>query len=387
MDIGLYLLAALPFAVALAAKFLLRSTINWQEWGVIAVCGVLIAVGVYHSGRLSQTSATEIWNGEITRKYERKEDCPWGWRTWRDNFCDHYRTRQVYVGQTCTGTGSSRVCTPNYDTEYNYIYDWERKFYVDLSLRGETVRIANIDQQGAQVPPRWSSVKVGDPASITNSYTNWIRGAHESLFAESAAVARDFRAENLLPDYPNEIVDYYRVDRILTVGVDLENEREWNRKLGLKLTELGPRLEMNALFVLVDADFGERYADALRYHWKGFQKNDVVTVVGVSGDTSVEWARVMSWSKSPEFNKQLARKIEGENTLSADAFMGHLYAEALANYERRAMVEFEHLKSELPTPTWVWILAAFLGLLVPGGLIWLFHNVDFNPLGKVFGSK
>ncbi|AKF13627.1 hypothetical protein PHIN3_364 [Sinorhizobium phage phiN3] len=304
-------------------------------------------------------SDVELWNGEISDKRATTQQCPYGWQRFQDGFCTEYRTREVYDGQTCTGSGKDRRCVSNYHTEYKYKFDWERRYFIYAeNLKKSSWEVPRIDAQGTQAPPRFQSVKIGDPASIKNRYSNWVRAASDSIFHDDGNLEEKYK--ELIPEYPIEIYDFFKVDRIVTIGVTIPDIEKYNRRLSEALKQLGPKRQMNAVIVVVDASKiqNAEYAHAVRRAWKGFKKNDAVVFLGIK-DNSIYWAEVLSWSKASIFDVELRDKILGDRDKPLDLNNVISYIEniGMKNYERRSMEEFEFLKEELRTPLWLIFLA------------------------------
>lgn len=336
-------------------KVVFHKTISVIELGIQVVAMILVS-GMMWLFTLANfgTSDYEVWNGEINEKKNVTQDCPSGWRSSRDSFCRAYRTREVYVGQSChTTSDNKRVCEDEYETEYKYKYDWEGNWYVIAKSISAIWEIDRVDEQGAIEPPDYTKTKVGDPAAKTHGYTNWIKGASNSIFHEDGEVVEHYK--DMMPEYPISIYDRFKIDRIIPVGVTIDNLQEYNDKLSRALSYLGPKRQMNAIIVVVDAKKASiDYARALRRAWQGFKKNDAVIIIGTT-DGKVSWAEVLSWSKKNAFNVELREAIlaERDKPLDLNKTILMLFEIGKDRYERRAMAEFEFLKEEIPTPVWL----------------------------------
>ena len=167
-----WLIMVFPIAWPFVAKWLSKASFTWAELAINGVAVLIISFVVMQAGSYSQLSDTEIWSGQVTEKKMQQESCPWGWVRTTDSFCTEYRTRQVKTGETCrTDSNGRRSCTPDYTTEYNYDYDWERKWWVKTDV-GRTFQIRRVDSQGRNEPPRWTEVSAGDPVAREMTYVN-----------------------------------------------------------------------------------------------------------------------------------------------------------------------------------------------------------------------
>lgn len=385
MDITLFIALAAPIIVALVVKFVFHQTITVVEAILQAVIVIAVVSGLWAIGRYSDTGDVELWNGEVTNKQVRRESCPWGWQDWQDGFCTEYNTRRVKDGpprRVCTedskGKKSCRM-EQDYKTQYKYIYPWEQKFYIHTNVK-ETFYIPRVDPQGARTPPFFARAFIGEPVAARKSYTNWIRGASNSIFHEDGAVEEKYKGK--IPQYPNKVYDYYNVDRVVKIGnVDVPNFL--NEALRMELKELGPQKQMNALFVIVDAkQFGPDYPYAVRRAWMGFKKNDAVVFLGMEGNV-LKWAEVMSWSKKSIFDITLRNDLLTYENKQLDFMfvLSKLTSNAKTFYERRSMKEFEYLKDQIPVPTWLTITVFLLSFGGSAGLTFLFHRVDIANVG------
>lgn len=323
----------------------------------------------------------EVWNGSITDKQHVVKTCPNNnrWISSRDSFCDNYKTREVWAGQTCTGEGSSRMCTNNYNTEYRYIFPTEGRWMLAASNLKQSWEIERVDKRGMTPPPFYTSVNVGDPASITNGYLNWVKGAADSLFHQDGKVEEKYQA--IMPEYPIKLYDIFKLDRIVPVGVTIPNLKQVNDHLSDALKALGPQKQMNAVIVVADATkISEDFSFAVRRAWQGFKKNDAVIFIGTN-DSKIQWVRVMSWSKEAIFDVTLRESILADYGKPLDLInvIDKLSTTGLQFYKRRPMEEFEYLKDSIPTPVWLIVLFVILQILVAAFSIAFFHRHD--PLG------
>lgn len=374
MDSLIVLIAFSPIALAIASKVIWHNEITWGELAIMAILPMIFIVILYHQFRFNNATDNELWNGQIVEKVQRKENCPWGWKTYRDDFCTNYRTRQVYDGEDCTGFGKDRVCTSKYHTEYKYDYDWEQRYFIKTDIKDHTFEVDRVDYQGVSQPPIWRGFHVGDPASLPNTYMNWIRAAADSLFHQDGEAEEKYKGR--IPAYPDKIYNYIQVNRVLTVGIDVPEVDRWNRELSMALRELGPKRQMNAIIVIANSkEFAGDYIFAVRRYWQGFKKNDAVLFIGADPETKkIGWVDVLSWSKNNAFNVVLRDTVYAIGSVSEN--FAPLVIQALSTvgmdaYERRSMKEFEFLKQQIPTPIWLYFVTFFVGVLSTGG-VWFF---------------
>lgn len=359
MDFIFILYIFIPIAVVLFGKVLFPHHITAKEWGVqaaVTVALLLVSLVIFAGLRYSNANDTEIWNGRITAMAPIQKNCQTGWSRSQDSFCTQYSTRSVYVGQTCTGSGDEQVCVSNYETEYQYHYRWERRYFIESEIGN--YEIYRVDPQGVNTPPVFAAKNIGDPVSKTSGYSNWINGAADSLFKEDPDLSMDL-------EYPIKIYDYFEVDRFVWAGVSAPaNVDAYNDALSKVLGQVGPSRQMNAVVVVADKNYGGSFPYAVRKHWRGFKKNDAVIFVMVDPvDLTIDTAYTLSWSKENLFNIMMENSINDHrgNVLTPEIVSDSLLKNA-ETYERRSMKEFEYLKDQIPVPTFVYILIAIVNV-------------------------
>jgi len=375
-----WILALIPLLFPIVVKIAFRSSINYTEWAIQTMVGFLAVVLMYNVGKYSQLGDTELWNGEVTNKEYVQQNCPRGWRDHRDMFCRVYTTRTIRDGQTCSGSGTERICTPNYKTQYNYVYLWERNWVVRSNI-GLDWEISRIDMQGVNIPPRWDIVMIGDPVSKTNSYQNYVKAADSSLFNRNARLADAYRES--IPTYPIKIYDYYRVDRaIVSPGTEVANLAEYNQLLPKILKVLGPKKQANIVLLFTNIT-DTSYADAVINSWQGAKKNDSVIFIGVNEVGDVLWTKIHSWSKNKMFNVEMRDAILNLGSVTnAAALISLIETTTMAHFERQSMKEFEYLKDEIEPSTTAIVLIVIVLLILSAGLTWVFHKNEVNLFGS-----
>lgn len=362
---AIYLLLIFPLLVP-AIVLLLTKRLNKDNLlsalGITAGGTVLLAITLMAFNNYA-TRDTEVLNGFVTGKEINRFTCPVNTSNPCENGYDcHCRTVRYSCGtdskgrtQTCTRTECDRC----------YKYAWEQNFFVDSSLQGSRAyKISRVDDQGAISPPRWLEVKHGDPVSITNSYTNYILGALDSLFTEDGKAEEKYKGK--IPAYPLGIYDYYKINRLVTVGNVKLDTKLWNERISDILVQVGPRKQANVVVVVaqgVDMDF----ANAVRRVWRGFKKNDIVVFAGVDAAGNMTWTRTMSWSRMSIVNVKIEsdvlQQFQGK-PLEPVAFTEIIKTHALNHFERRSMQEFEYLADQASLSGtqlgWIWTITLLL---------------------------
>jgi hypothetical protein len=353
MNMTLLWMLMLPVIGAAILYYLNREKLLWWQ-GLVAILPGMVLVGIIFA--ISHGSAvvdTEIWNGQVTAKerkhgdYKRPYDC---------------NCRSV---ESCSGSGKDRRCssTRKCDTCYEdrYTVHWN----CSTTIGGFTIDSRDTTSRSVYLTPdpaRYTSIQVGDPASKTSSYTNYVQAVPNSLFHAAPETLRARFATLLLP-YPDKVYDFYRLDRFVTPGFSFTDAAQWNQDISLMLRELGPKKQVNVIVVVAKtADLEYEYA--LRDHWEGVNKNDVVLLIGSTDGQKIEFARVISWTKSELFKIELSDAVRALGVIDRTQIIPLVSAQIGKNFERRRMREFEYLSNEIDPPTW--LIVTLLVLLLGG---------------------
>uniref|UniRef100_A0AAU8KWS3 Uncharacterized protein n=1 Tax=Serratia phage Kevin TaxID=3161161 RepID=A0AAU8KWS3_9CAUD len=322
----------------------------------MTVCGILgAAVFVamllqglsYYAAISASSSDVEVLNGKVLSKSRERVSC------------EHSYECNCYYVETCSGSGTSRSCTRTRHCstcyEHSYDVDW------DVQTSVGTITINRIDRQGLGQPPRWTNVVLGEPVSRSHSYSNYILGNRDSLFAKNKEFGEKFK--DLIPEYP-EVYDYYRFNRVLNLTGAYLPTVYWNSVLNDELKTLGPARQVNIILV-VTKDQPAEFFNGLIYNWAGGKKNDVIVVVNVDGAQNITWVRSTSFADGMD-NMELHHRIE-DKLLGQG--MGVAVLKDITNgiavgFNRVSMEKMEYLKWR-PMSTWESVWVAFIGLLLP----------------------
>jgi hypothetical protein len=344
----------------LFSKLYFKNEFTYKEMIAQSIVSLFVIFSIFSFGSYSQTYDTKLVNGLVTELNQRKENCPMGWNDWTDNFCTEYRTRTVPDGQTCTTSSNGiRSCTTNYKTQYNYIYSWEQRYFVKTDIN-DGYEISRIDRQGKDIPPRFSEINIGDPVTHSIAYTNYIRGAYDSLFNEKLP-------SDVLPplSYP-KVRDYYKVNRLVVYGVEFSPAvfNEWNNQLSAMNSNIR---ETNANVIIAITGETQEFANRLSQAWEAHNINDVIVSIGINNNQII-WADVRSWSSNELVNVSIRDEILNLNELDYVKINKIISENIVAHYNQKDMSEFEYLADDIPPPTWAMILA-FIFLMIASPII------------------
>ena len=351
MGITILLFLIPLIAWILIAKVLFKHEFSIEEMGAQAVITGLVLTLLSFLSFSSLTDDVMMVNGTVTKLDPRKENCNTYWSDWPDKFCTNQDTRRVRDGETCTTVNDERSCTPTYKTQYRSVYSWERRYFVATTI--SNYEIKREDKQGVKTPVRFAEIKLGDPVTSLVSYTNYIKGAANSLF--------DQKLEDI-PQIPYpEVFDYYHVNRVfytdLPEPVFLE---EWNRdleKLNASLAKFGANVIIN----ITSKD--ETWAETLAQAWDAHNINDVVVTIGVK-DEKISWVNVRSWSSDKMFDIVTRDMLLLLPKIEKDMINDIIRINVAKLYKQQKMEDFEYLVDDIETPTWLYIVAAIILLIV-----------------------
>lgn len=368
MNVTLLWMMLIPIVGAALLYYANQKHLPWWGWIVAALPGMAVIGIVFAISYGGAVMDTEIWNGQVTSKerkhgsYQKSYEC---------------RCRQV---SDCTGTGKDRRCstTRKCDT------CWEDRYTVHWNCN-TTIGAFTIDSRDTTSssvyntpdPRRYIVIQPGDPASRTNTYTNYVQAVPESLFA---SVSGDLtkRYVNMIPAYPDKVYDFYKIDRFLTVGFNFTDAAQWNHDISMMLRELGPKKQVNVIVVVVKTTDSD-YQFALQKAWEGANKNDVVLVIGSEDGRVVNWVGTLSWTKNEIFKIELNQRIQELGTIDREKVIPAIAEQISKNFERRRMREFEYLKGEIDPPMWLIALTIVLLGAGYGGAAWYMHRHAFTP--------
>lgn len=257
----LYFLFLPPVIGAIAFKVLWHRQVNFAEMMANMVVASILVCIVYFAGLYSEMADTQILNGKVTSKQKERVSCSHSYP------CN------------CTPTPCGKSTCSTCDTCYDHSHDFD--WNADTTI-GEFT-IDRVDRQGVKEPPRWTTIKAGDPVSRTDAYVNYIKASPDSLFTFSRQLVNDFKGA--IPDYPAAVYDYYKVNRVIADGVSIDSGK-WNSALSEALKDVGPAKQVNAVVLLTKRP-DRLYASAVRSAWLGGKKNDVVVVVGAPDGKSI----------------------------------------------------------------------------------------------------
>jgi hypothetical protein len=321
-------LVIISIIISTIAYFIFRPGNAFSVIG-IAVSSIAVALIGVNIAMYVSTTSTEKLNGQVTSKEQVTVSCS--------------HSYQCNCRTVTSGSGKNKTTSTVCDTCYEHLhdYDWE------VNSNVGSITIERVDRQGVYEPQRWSQVQVGEPVAVDHNYTNWIKPAHSSLFHLQDL---DEKQIAMLPKYPGQIYDYYRLNRIVTDGhVNIPNVDQMNEYLSEQLRTIGPARQANIIFVITDKP-SLQFATDTYAAWQGAEKNDIVVFVSLDGN-NIRWTDIQAWSKDSIFQVKLRDAINDQHIFNMKNIIDVTAQNTMQYYKRKPMKEFEYLKNDIQTVT------------------------------------
>lgn len=355
--------------VAIVGKLLLHG-VTWKEMALqiaiqIVVAGIA-AVVVYNSN----SGDIEIWNGSVTKKEKVSVTCS---HTYQCNCRDKRECHWTGTGKSRRRSCSTRrVC----DTCRRHSNDWD---WLIRNSIGETYTVGRVDGRGSMTPPRWDAVVIGEPTAHIHSYTSYLKAAPGSLFRDKGQ--KQAKYTKIMPEYPSKIFDIYRLNRLVLVnGATVPDAKQWNARLSEINADLGHARQVNMIIVLA-RNLPSDFYYALRQHWMGGKKNDVILIIGVDSQNHPKWARVMAWTTDKLVEVKLRDAVIDLPVATSEGVLNALHDNVRQFYKRKPMKDFSYLAASITPTVMQWFITLLISLIVAVGLTILFHKKD------IFGDE
>lgn len=284
-----------------------------------------------------QTHDTEVWSGQIT-DWKHKPS----WNEWHPSHT------------TCTkDSNGHKTChtTPGYWEHHpaeNYVETSDDGLIsVNYSPDGRHFNdyFPNSTSELASMFPK------GTPTASTHAYVNKIQASY-SIFRHKNI---DLKQYPNLPNYPENVHDYFYVDRILG---DVPNKTNALKELDKINTELNKPVpdpknkgktrswkEANLIFVNLGPKTTINDAYALQDKWQGGKKNDFVVAFSMDKNGDVKWAYPFTWSDSSLLKietKQYMESLKGVKDFIP--VMQHVEKDVIDKFSRKQFADFNYLQ-------------------------------------------
>lgn len=353
-------LLAVPFLIALGFFFFTKRTITWQEFLAHAAISVVVAGISTAILYWSNTHDVEVWNGHVTSKKRVEVPCS-------HDYCCGYC-------ESCSTDSKGNTSCHQYCCHTCYYHPFDVDWRYNTTDNG-TSEINRVDWQGINEPQRWTKVVIGEPSASLHSYKNYIKASPDSLFSQQGL---EEQYKGSLPNYPGNVYDYYRINRLVTVGVSLPNAKQWNQLLMRENDREGAKKEVT-MGVVVVKHKPQDYFYAIQQHWLGGKKNDLILVVSVDDTQKIEWAQVMAWTQDKVAQVSVRNAVLDVGTISDPEAVVMAMSKAVdKDFVRKPMKDFEYLASSVTPTSGQWLLATIINVLLSIGLGLFFHFNQFT---------
>lgn len=344
------------FLVVIGALFpvigaiLYGKTVTVLEAISIVSLNSLIMLFVVYAGTYTSLLDREILNGRVVSKSVESVSCSHSYSC---------RCRTVSCGKNCT--------TTKCDTCYLHRNDWD--YVVDTSVG--RLKIEREELQGSIVPSRYQNVVINEPVSVSRVFTNYIKGAPDSLFNKAYLLSEEIS----VPEYP-EVYDVYRIKRVINdtqqkIDIDLLNST-----LNERLKTLGESKELNIVVVFHDNKRG--YDETLEAKWLGGKQNDVIVSIGIEGE-EIKSVHSFGFSQDSRIFYAIEREIKELTAVTGkEIAIAKIILETSENsFVRRDMETYKYLEDSIDPPTWLIVLASIISILGSAALTRLAHRHEF----------
>lgn len=374
MIIWIALIIPIPAVAVLYWKLQHRITL----WEAAIMLGTPIFLTGLCKGctEATQTHDTEYWGGYVTTA-EYYED-------WNERVsCSHpiYETITDSDGNTSTKyVGDEHA----YDVDYHQEY-WQINHSIGGSI---TISKATFDRlvgqfgnhafvdlhrdyhsnDGDKYVATWKGEEDKlEPVAQTRSYENRVQ-ASQSVFNFKEVDPKYYD----LFEYPK--IEGYVQRATLGAGTIADE-----KKFQFLNATLGAPKQVRA-FTLVFKGKPMQAAMEQQAYWKGGNKNELVSCVGVNETMEVQWAYVFSWTDKEDIKAEARNFLMSQKTLDLSAYASWLGPAIQEKWIRKNFEEFSYLTVE--PPMWSVLLTFFFTLLASGGVAaWAILN-EHTPEGK-----
>lgn len=344
---GIILLLCAPLLVCGVSFALFRDTISVKEFCLQLGVSVAVAVSGWMFTRWHSMQSIEHWNGRITEKDSGTEGC-------------------CHCSTVCDARDKDGNCTSSH-TECDHVLDYWWSVHVS------TGDVITDGCHGSSFDPDWwTKAKVGEPASVPHTYTNYLKADPESI-PHHTANPRDL-AE--VPPFP-QVRDRYRVSKVVTHG-GVRAPKNWQDELLNLNADIGGRKQVDVVVFLTKRPDAE-FAYAIEAAWLYGPKNALIVVMGTDGK-SITWARVVTISEVDELAITLRDELPGR-TLDDPDLIKFIGEQVKSKFHRTPMSKYEYLASAAAPEGWRLVTLYLFVIIVSVGLTMYMHAND------VFGDE
>ena len=107
--------------------------------------------------------------------------------------------------------------------------------------------------------------------------------------------------------------------------------------------------------------------------------NDVVVVIGTDAEQNIEWVDITSWSESSFVDLRIRDELLDLGTIDKTQINMLIENAVIDNFTLQSMEKFEYLADDIIPPTWVFVVAFLILLVVTPAIAYVFiKHVDIR---------
>jgi len=179
------------------------------------------------------------------------------------------------------------------------------------------------------------------PLSSVHSYENKIRST-DNVWAYKEITDKDLLEKFKRP------ADRGDTSPILGFGISIKNED----RLFLERTnaKLGPIYEIHTIAILFNyEEYPNRdIVETILNIWKGPNKNELVSFIGIDKDNNIKWAETTSWMDDTSIHSLIRQDLIALNKWEVKGYGDVLWNRVQSNWKRKEFEDFSYIKTNLP---------------------------------------
>jgi hypothetical protein len=103
-------------------------------------------------------------------------------------------------------------------------------------------------------------------------------------------------------------------------------------------------------------------------YWKGGNKNEFVTCIGVDDSLTIQWAHIFSWSEVEDLKIDARDQLEHDKPLELVKYVDWLGSNIESRFKRKSFKDFDYLSVEPPAGAVAFVYLLTIALCV--GIGW-----------------
>lgn len=198
-----------------------------------------------------------------------------------------------------------------------------------------------------------------EPVTDVRSYCNKVQ-ASKSVFNFKEVNPKDYG----LFEYPKIDSEYKQRSIIGNGGAD---HIQAEKKLDYFNATLGGRKQVR-MFVLIFKNQPLQAGFDQENYWKGGNKNEFVTCIGVDDSLTIQWAHIFSWSEVEDLKIDARDQLEHDKPLELVKYVDWLGSNIESRFKRKSFKDFDYLSVEPPAGAVAFVYLLTIALCV--GIGW-----------------